>query len=223
MDTTSVLTNGYNYGPSYCDGCFKSLSTSANLSTTGNTFTKSHIFDDISRYYIESQVHKLISYQWLEKFFIRCRYQNNKLIILYFLFYSSLVEDDITYRALPDLHEMLSQPNPYRVLRSVTPPPNLTSLTAYGGMKTLILKVLYISNMLKLTPRYHVESNSIFSFFFFYGIFENVFTLASTLTSNRYPYNSTMSELIEDLTSQRNRSSKNFFAEENFDNSRWAI
>jgi hypothetical protein len=43
------------------------------------------------------------------------------------------------------------------------------------------------------------------------GLSENVFSSSSTLTSNRYPYNSTMSELFDDLVSQRSRASQNDF------------
>ena len=44
--------------------------------------------------------------------------------------FSSTLKDDITYRALPDLDDMLSHPMPTRILRSATPPPNLESMTS---------------------------------------------------------------------------------------------
>ena len=53
-----------------------------------------------------------------------------KNIAIVFCIFSSSLKDDITYRALPDLDDMLSHPMPTRILRSATPPPNLDSLTS---------------------------------------------------------------------------------------------
>ena len=47
-----------------------------------------------------------------------------------FCIFSSSLKDDVTYRALPDLDDMLSHPMPTRILRSATPPPNMESLTS---------------------------------------------------------------------------------------------
>ena len=54
---------------------------------------------------------------------------------VYFGNYSSFVKDDITYRALPDLDDIVSHPMPTRMMRSVTPPPIFTS-GAHNGGKT---------------------------------------------------------------------------------------
>ena len=48
---------------------------------------------------------------------------------------SSFMKDDITYRALPDLQDMVSHPTPTRLMRSTTPPPYLSSFSPSG--KTL--------------------------------------------------------------------------------------
>ena len=60
--------------------------------------------------------------------------------------YSSFVKDDITYRALPDLDDILSHPMPTRTMRSVTPPPIFTSGSHNGG-KTYLRAHLLIDNV----------------------------------------------------------------------------
>ena len=121
--------------------------------------------------------------------------------------YSSIARDDITYRALPDLDDMLSHPMPTRSLRSVTPPPNFTSRTSNGGKWLIFYRFMCSSKVISENG----VNRSYLLFSLIKGLSENAFSSSSTLTSNRYPYNSTMSELFDDLVSQRSRASQNAF------------
>ena len=136
-----------------------------------------------------------------------------------FVTYSSFVKDDITYRALPDLNDILSHPMPTRTMRSVTPPPIFTSGSHNGG-KTY-LKGTYVYSIMFI---YMISNHLAFKIISYLMLFLGMVSSISTLTSNRYPYNSTMSELFEDLNRQRIQSIKEnnqqFVLENSLENSR---
>ena len=71
-----------------------------------------------------------------------------KNVAVAFCTFSSALKDDITYRALPDLDDMLSHPMPTRILRSATPPPNMESLTSGKYLPDIVPTLSIISHKL---------------------------------------------------------------------------